>query len=427
VIDTSTGARRPPDTARRRRGLPRRPVAALLALVFFFGPFGAFVLGQRPQAIENRPLADFPSLSDGWAFFPGFTAWATDHLPLRAEAVQGNAALSERLFDEPPSYRGDEGTTAGVPSGDSTAGDTGSGQGVEYPQVIEGEDGWLYFGGDVSNPCDPVRDVSDTLARWDRLGRAIEASGRRFVVTVAPDKSTLYPDALPDSYLGEDCAQDRRAEFWDALRTSPPTGYLDLRGPLEATERDGGIPVYRKLDTHWTPRGAAVFATALADVLTPALLSGSQVTETGPVSEPGDLAALMGQPAAEEFPGVALLRPGVSPVRRESLDLPDLPLTEPVTVTDRTTGVPLFQPPTLLLGDSFSNASRSALGTLFADLTLLHNGAAGEDPATVAGAVAAADVVVVEIVERTISSGRGALVEDAALEAIEQAVAANPR
>jgi hypothetical protein len=293
--------------------------------------------------------------------------------------------------------------------------------------VIQGSDGWLYFGGDTSNQCDPVRDVADTLARLDRLGRTIETSGRRFVVTVAPDKSTLYPDTLPASYLGKDCAQARRAEFWDALRKSPPTGYLDLRGPLEAAGRNGGIPVYRKSDTHWTPRGAVVFAQGLANVLDPSLLSGSQVADTGPVSEPGDLAALLGQPAAEEIPGATLVRPGVSPVARASLDLPDMPSTDPVTVTDRTTGVPLFQPHTLLLGDSFSNASRSALGTLFANLTLLHNEAAGENPQTAADAVAAADVVVVEIVERTISSGRGALIEDASLDAIAQALTANPR
>ena len=78
----------------RRR--TRRPVALALALVFFFGPLGASRPG-RATARDSRTVAltDFPSLSDGWSFFPQFTTWATDHLPLRGEAVEANAALSE--------------------------------------------------------------------------------------------------------------------------------------------------------------------------------------------------------------------------------------------------------------------------------------------------------------------------------------------
>src|SRR3954447_23950044 len=58
---------------RRRTRRPTRPVTLLLALVFFFGPLVAFALGARPQQIENRPLTDLPTASDGWDFFPAFT------------------------------------------------------------------------------------------------------------------------------------------------------------------------------------------------------------------------------------------------------------------------------------------------------------------------------------------------------------------
>ena len=102
----TTTAAEAPDPAERsrprhRRGRPgrvRQPLALLLAVAFFFGPAVAFVLGERPQEIENRRLTPFPSVSDGWAFFPQFATWATDHLPLRKQAVEGNAALSERVF-----------------------------------------------------------------------------------------------------------------------------------------------------------------------------------------------------------------------------------------------------------------------------------------------------------------------------------------
>jgi alginate O-acetyltransferase complex protein AlgJ len=416
---------RAPARAPRRR-LPLQPVAFVLALGFFFGPLGAFVLGERPEAFENRALTEFPSLSDGWDYFPNFTSWAVDHLPLRDKAVSANAAFSENVFGEAPSYGSgtDGGPVAGVPSGDGTASDAGDE--VEYPRVIEGENGWLYFGGDVSNLCRPARTVAETMDRLNRLAAAVESSGRRFVLTVAPDKGTIYPDNLPASYLGQDCTDERRAEFWDALRESPPAGYVDLRAPLEAEQERSG-PIYRPTDTHWSAHGGAVYARELAGALDPALLEQTEVVETGTAARVGDLGKMIGRATEDEFPSVEMRRPGVTPVGRESLELPEMSLTTPATSTNETSDAPLFGPRTLLLGDSFSNASRTFLGTLFRDISVLHNEVASTAPQVPADAMADADVVVYEIVERTIASGRGALIDDAALDAAEKTLAANPR
>ncbi len=81
----------------------------------------------------------------------------------------------------------------------------------------------------------------------------------------------------------------------------------------------------------------------------------------------------------------------------------------------------------LLLGDSFTNSSSTMIPPLFTDLTILHNEAAAGRPETAATAMAKSDVVVFEIVERTIASGRGALIEDKTLTAIEKALKASPR
>jgi hypothetical protein len=246
------------------------------------------------------------------------------------------------------------------------------------------------------------------------------------MVTVAPDKTTMYPDALPDSYLGKDCSAERRTAFWDALRASPPTGYLDLRAPLEAEQEATGDPVYRPSDTHWGPRGAAVYVEQLATRLDPALMEDTEFAETGPAVEPGDLSVMLGRPQDDPVEGVALQRAGVSPLGRDSLTVPEMPFT-PETFRNESTGAPLFQPRTLLLGDSFTNASATMVGQFFADLTLLHNEVAGQYPQVAADAMAQSDVVVYEIVERTVSSGGGTLLDDAALSAVETTLAASPR
>lgn len=424
-LNETAAPRLAPTTSRTERSyrIPRRPIAFLLAVAFFFTPLLAYVVGIRPQAIENRELAPFPSLTEGWDFFPQLTAWATDHLPLRQTAVQGNAAFSEAVFGEAPTYRTDTGggPTAGIPSGD-TPGEAGP----AYPQVIEGNDGWLYFGQDAASLCQPVQSIADTISRLERLADAVEASGRTFVMTVAPDKSTVYPDELPDTYLGQECSTERREAFWEALRTSPPSGYLDIRTPLEQAQKDSGAPVYRPTDSHWSPSGSAAYALALADRLSPSVAAATQQVETGPVSLPGDLSAILGTPQDDEVQGVELIRPGVTPLGRDDQALPEMPYA-PETFLNSTTNAPLYEPATLLLGDSFTTAARSMLGGVFADVTLLHNEVAGSFPEAVAEQMVDADTVVYEIVERTIAAGGGALITDASLTAIETALATSPR
>jgi alginate O-acetyltransferase complex protein AlgJ len=435
-IDTkaSTSAEAPDPAERRPRPRPgqtgrrmRRPIGFVLALAFFFGPAVAYGLGVRPQEIENRRLRALPSVTEGWSFFPSFATWATDHLPLRKQAVEGNTTLSEHVFGEPPSYGSDtnDAGVAGVP-GTSPGGDRAADAGKPaYPQVIQGKNGWLYLGGDASSPCQPVHSVDDTLARLTRLAQAVQKSGRRFVLTVAPDKSTVWPQQLPDSYLGKSCAQARRAEFWSKLRASPPPGYVDVLGPIQAAQRADGVPAYRQTDTHWGDRGVLAYAQGIADALQPGLWKRLSVRPAGTRTRAGDLGVLLGRPHVDSYPGFQLSRPGAP----WSYTMPIEPLTDPIRVQSGPVpaGLPLITEPTLLLGDSFTNSSRTMLPQLFTSLTLLHNEAAGARPDAVAHAMVNSDAVVYEIVERTISAGGGALIQDRSLAAIEKALAANPR
>lgn len=423
VAETASGKPRE-HVARRRVPRVRRPLIAVLALLFFFGPAFAFVLGARPHQIENHKLAAFPSLSDGWKFFPEFTAWATDHLPLRAQAVQANTTVSEKVFREPPSYGSDGGASAGV-AGIQSGPSSSAPNGVAYPKVIQGTGGWLYFGDDVSNLCRPARTVADTLARLHRLADAVQSSGRTFVLAVAPDKSDVSPQHLPADYAGKDCVTKRRAAFWKALADDPPAGYLDVRSAILADEKRSRSSDFRPSDTHWGPRGAAVYAQVLAARLDPALSNGTHVVRNGTLAEPGDLAPMIGQSRTDRVPQTEIRRDGVSPVGRPTLDLPEMPYA-PETFTDASTAAPLFAPHTLMLGDSFTSASSRMLGPYFADLTLLHNAVAGPSPQGVADQMVKSDVVVVELVERDIAAGQSPLISDASLAAITRTLAANP-
>lgn len=388
-------------------------VPLVVALVFFFSPAAAFVLGDRPEAIDNRPLAAMPSLGDGWSFFTDLNLWANDHLPLRSEAVEGGTELSEAVFDEPPPY-GNSGTT--------------SADGVAYPRVIDGEDGWLYFGGDVSGPCNPDLPLDQIMQSLQRLSTAVEASGRTMVLAVVPDKSTMVPEHLPGEYAGERCAAARKEAMWDAL-TSAGLPLLDVRAPMADAQELLDEPLYRPNDTHWNLRGASVFVQEVVNRIDPTLLAGgpSPFVEDGELDLPGDLSRMLGTPTTDPAVNVTVERPGVTlEIGGETIapdDLPELGQA-PATIDGLTTGAPLIPGRTALLGDSFSASVRPLIAPFFDVLTLQHN---QSSPEALARTIVDSDTVVVEIVERSVAAGEVQLTTPAVIDVIEQTLASNPR
>jgi alginate O-acetyltransferase complex protein AlgJ len=370
------------------RSLAQRAVF-VLGIALLFAPAIAFVLGQRAEPIENRPLAERPGLADGWNMFPLATAWATDHLPLRQDAIELNDALIEQLFSQPPAQSG-----GGGPVG--TGGQSASLEDL-FPRVIEGKDGWLYYGGDMKAPCLAEQPVSDVVDDLRGLHDLLEASGRRLVVVVASDKSSVLPEHLPDDVPGEGCAKRRKEEMRRTLAAVPggDEWLIDLRDPLLERQRADGIPIYRQQDTHWTPRGGAVMGQELMARLQPGMTSYDDLVTAGTRDRQGDLATLLGREGVDTYDLWELDRAGVTSPE----ELPP-PGAIPLTVHTSTTNAPLFEPQTLVLGDSFLAASRPVVYPFFANMRLMHTLGGAAHPDRLATEVARAQVVVVEIVER---------------------------
>ncbi|HEX3814811.1 MAG TPA: hypothetical protein VHX59_18410 [Mycobacteriales bacterium] len=407
--------------AKKRRRL-LRPVALVCAVAFFFTPLVARLSGQKAIELENHKLATFPALQS-WNFFTGFDQWSIDHLPLRQYAVRGNANLSEALFNQAPAYGGNAdtgiaaiGTHAGQKQEDPNP--TNS-----YPRVLQGKDGWMFLGEDASGACETKAPLSLGLARVADLAKAVEASGRRFIFVVAPNKTTIERDKLPDHFYGKDCMIKREDDFWREIRANPPPGFVDLRAPLEKAQREDGKPIYWKTDSHWTSRGAAVFAHQLAAKLDPGLWKDTKVVSTGPAQRQGDLSDLLGTPKTDTSPGWDVQRKGVKTGYTVAPSLPQ----RPTPIHNTTTDAPLFQPKTMLLGDSFTDTSRRVLYPLFANVTPLHNKASLGFPKTFANTLINSDVVVLEEVERSMLGGGGPSISSPAYRTgIESVLAKHP-
>lgn len=418
------GAPQGPSMRRRdgaRRRLPRA-VVAVLALAFFFTPAVAAVLGVHAKPFENKRLAAFPSLSQGWHVFPGLTAWATDHLPLRDRAVRADSSASKRLFGQLPDYgTGGANGDAGVPVGPPPA-STAPKPGADVTAgagLISGRNGFLFLADDMNFACTPTRTLSATLAGVDRLAAIVRRAGGRLLLVVPPDKSSVETSELPSSFGNRSCGLAAKAAFWARMKAAPPAGYVDIYDRLLSRRAQEGHTLYKPQDTHWTAEGGATYAQGVADALDPRLWQTTALVSTGPVRAVGDLARLTGTPTATGFPGYEVRRAGVTTLPYTGGTVGQLGIAR---FRSTTTGAPLYQPRVTILGDSFTGTSEPQLQPLFADITQVNIKSAAADTADTATLLLSSRVVVVEAVERAFASGREPLLDTATLAALDAAV-----
>src|SRR5262249_33120358 len=88
--------------------------------------------------------------------------------------------------------------------------------------------------------------------------------GAHFLFVVAPNKSSIYPEFLPDSGRLPN-RPSRLDQVLDDLREHTDVEFVDLRPSLLGAKALG--PVYYRFDTHWNDRGLVVAGAAILDQL----------------------------------------------------------------------------------------------------------------------------------------------------------------
>ncbi|HVE96115.1 MAG TPA: hypothetical protein VNA67_03920 [Pseudonocardiaceae bacterium] len=390
-IDVDEALRKSP-VRRDRDG--RRLTALMCAGLFFLGPAIALALGAQTARFENRPLAAFGDPRDGWVWLAGLPAWAADNLPFRDGAIRTTEAVSRGIFGEPASLP--------VPTLESQVGPRALAPIVPaaqaFPSVIEGRNGWLYLGADVSGACLPSRSLDDMVDSLRRMRGVVESSGRQFVLLVAPDKTTMVPEHLPAQYLGRDCALRARDDFW--RRVVAEAGAIDLRPALAEIARRKGSPVYYPADTHWSQEGGLVMTYALADRITSGITQSWQIAPAGSIPWPDDISPLLGRSGERAIPTYSLAPAGLPDRTR--------PIISDFRVPLHLTSAPAagtVDRPVRMIADSFTQFASRYLAAVFTDITVVHPDTAGAGARSAGELLAGGDVVVLEIAERNLLSG----------------------
>lgn len=394
----------------------RQRVALIAAVAFFLTPVLALGVGVRPARFENRELADVPSATAGWRFFDDLPAWAADHLPFRDTAVRTADQISRSVFGEtaltgrtPPTVQPVVPPPAVMSDAPLTAG---------YPMVIEGKEGWLYFGYDVEGKCAPIRPPDEVIDRLRRLRAVVEESGRSFVLVVPPDKSTAVPAQLPDSFAGRRCARERSEQFWPRITTQ--AGAIDLRpaiGELAVT----GVQVYNRFDSHWTDAGSLPMVRAVAEAIQPGISQSWRVEPGSFRDYDADLPRLIGRTGTDRIQMYSLAPDG----QRDRTVLYSGQMHSPVRFTSAPVNG-MVTVPVAMVTDSFSLTASRYLAATFSDLTAVFYKTATSDVDTIADVMAGGNVVVFEVVERNLAGGLPTLLDDAAIDRIATVLKARP-
>ncbi len=207
------------------------------------------LLEEKRQKTERPVLCAGDWLDGSFQRFPAlFEQYFNDNLTFRNEIIHLQSRLTFLVFGSSP-----------VPA-----------------KVLVGKEGWLYF-------CDKQKGdemgaylglhlldqaaLGAVRARVVELQRWLEQRGIRFVLMVAPNKSTIYPEWLPRAYARRG-SPHRTDQVIGALREAG-VPVLDLRPTLMASK--SGRRHYYKTDSHWNYLGAFYAYEQLMAQLEPAV------------------------------------------------------------------------------------------------------------------------------------------------------------
>jgi hypothetical protein len=209
--------------------------------------------GMAPPG-ENRVLAARPPLTlltqRPHRFARAFKAFFDDQFEARDRLVQLNSLVRYRVL-----------------------------RASSNPSVIPGKHGALFYAGEPTGSSSDMgnemvlfrRTHPLTEAELESLGDLLErrrtwaaSLGARFLFVIAPDKSTVYADQLPDRFNCLD-GPSSTDQIVDYLAKFTRVDVVDLRGKLIEARRKG--PVYHLRDTHWNDYGAFAGYRALAERL----------------------------------------------------------------------------------------------------------------------------------------------------------------
>lgn len=205
----------------------------ILVFALLLIPFAGMSFWAANETTENKALAEWPSLTETENYLSGMGEYFEDHFAFRQYFVTANALLRGKLLK--------------VSATD---------------QVVIGTNDWLYYAGTLDDYCGTEllsgREWYALVHNLKLMQDYVESSGSRFILTVAPNKNSLYQENMPYYYQqGADSNLEHMAEKMAEAGIS----YVDLYGLFCGQDE----VLYFKRDSHWNNQGAVLAYRALME------------------------------------------------------------------------------------------------------------------------------------------------------------------
>ncbi len=399
---------------------PRRAFFTVLALFFFAGPLLLYLTGQHGKRLSEERTIKPPGLAQGWSAFDEATQYITQQLPLRSNAVTADNWISNNIFSSPPRYGAAVGSDQALPFGEINAANANGGYAQNggaqagHPVVAVGRDHWIFLQGELDTACSPPVDFDTAVQRWDTFIRTIRASGRRVVLLITPEKSTIYPEYVAPNTISWRCAQPHKSTLWSKIEALRNPDFRPLRQPLLAEKRaDPSRLLYLPLDSHWNDLGGLLLVKEALSHVGGAVHVSPGDAQIVPERYKGDISAFTGTIQYGIAPTVTIHRAGndrVTVTAQSPYGVETVHPGHPGTVIPGTT---------LFLHDSYGNSSQLMLEHYAAKLIELQ-WLASPSPSQISQGIRQAHTIIIETVERDFLKRAASVLTPAVLSSLPQ-------
>ncbi|WP_020158934.1 alginate O-acetyltransferase AlgX-related protein [Methylobacter marinus] len=215
-------------------------------ILLIFVPLIFQLIGFKSDVAEKRALAQMPEFSLNNLYQKNFYSqvdnFLNDHSASRGYAIKFKNWIDYRIFNISPA-----------------------------PAVFIGKEGWMYYkttlGDYLDDSCTAREKMRLIAQRLGELKTVIEASGRRFIFTIIPNKATVYPEYVGLDINPSRCGKSHYDLLVEALEGYNIDNFVKIDHLLNEAKED--VLVYYKTDSHWTDEGALIAINALFKKLDP--------------------------------------------------------------------------------------------------------------------------------------------------------------
>lgn len=220
-------------------------IAVFLVLLIIPSCLG-ILIGDTRTNTENRELASFPSFSiNNIEEYPReLEQFYDDHLPLRDFLINLNSRILYYCFND-------------------SANDA----------VLVGKDDWLFVKTEQIKSYKRINLFSDEVLedlaiKYQSLQNYCDLHDMEFVIFIAPNKSTIYPEKMPEYIRCKNVENSQAEEFQKYIESNTDVRVVfPKKEILKAKEMYPQYEFYYALDGHWNQLGAYIGTKTLLDEL----------------------------------------------------------------------------------------------------------------------------------------------------------------